>query len=99
MNKYQESEILDDIKTYIMSTYGEHYVSDDKQLQALDFLASLDLEKGFCQGNAIKYLARYGKKGGKNLADLKKAVHYTVLLIYFEHYKKSENGETINEIE
>ena len=33
------------------------------------------------KANAIKYLARYGKKNGKNRKDLLKAVHYVILLM------------------
>ena len=44
-------------------------------------LRHLDIDKDFCQSNAIKYLCRYGKKNGKNKKDLYKAVHYIVLLL------------------
>ena len=37
--------------------------------------------------NAIKYLARYGKKNGKNRKDLLKAIHYIVLLMSSEDNK------------
>jgi len=41
----------------------------------------LDINKDFCQANAIKYLCRYGKKNGYNRNDLLKAVHYIILLM------------------
>jgi len=50
-------------------------------------LRHLDIDKDFCQANAIKYLCRYGKKDGKNRKDLLKAIHYIVLLL------DSENNE------
>ena len=37
---------------------------------------------------AIKYLMRYGKKGGYNKKDLFKAIHYIVLLNYFTEDKE-----------
>jgi hypothetical protein len=47
----------------------------------------------FCQANAIKYLARYGKKGGKNRKDLLKALHYAILLMYFEDDLAGQEGD------
>jgi hypothetical protein len=47
-------------------------------------LRQLDIDKDFCQANAIKYLCRYGKKDGKNRKDLLKAIHYIVLLMSSE---------------
>jgi hypothetical protein len=47
-------------------------------------LRSCGIDKDFCQANAIKYLARFGKKNGRNRADLLKAVHYIVLLMNSE---------------
>ena len=49
-----------------------------------DRLRHLGIDKDFCQANAIKYLARYGKKNGKNRKDLLKAVHYVILLMSSE---------------
>ena len=44
-------------------------------------IRSCGIDKDFCQANAIKYLARFGKKDGRNRADLLKAAHYIVLLM------------------
>ena len=51
-------------------------------------LRQLDIDKDFCQANAIKYLCRYGKKDGKNRKDLLKAIHYIVLLMSSEDKKE-----------
>ena len=56
-------------------------------------LRQLDIDKDFCQANAIKYLCRYGKKDGYNRKDLLKAIHYIVLLM------SSEDEEYSNQIE
>ena len=80
--KYNERESLKEIEEYIESTYGEHYVGKN-EFQIQDLLHSIDISVPFCQANAIKYLARWGKKKGRNRLDLLKAVHYTILMMYF----------------
>ena len=81
--KYNEVNSLMEIENYIRSTYGEHYVGkDDFQIQ--DLLHSIDIAVPFCQANAMKYLARYGKKKGFNRLDLLKAVHYVILLLNYD---------------
>tara|TARA_B100001057_G_scaffold285774_1_gene285989 strand:+ start:510 stop:788 length:279 start_codon:yes stop_codon:yes gene_type:complete len=89
--KYNEDQIMTNINNYIRSTYDEHYSVDKSGFQVQDMLRHLDIDKDFCQSNAIKYLCRYGKKNGKNKVDLYKAVHYIVLLLDSEDTKKSEN--------
>tara|TARA_B110000444_G_C18358463_1_gene374921 strand:+ start:182 stop:460 length:279 start_codon:yes stop_codon:yes gene_type:complete len=79
--KYNEEQILEQIKNYIGVTYKEHYSVDKDGFQVQDMLRHLGIAEDFCQANAIKYLARYGKKNGKNRMDLFKAIHYIVLLI------------------
>jgi len=85
--KYNEDKILKEIGEYIANTYGEHYSTTKEGMQVQDMLRHLDIDKDFCQANAIKYLCRYGKKDGKNRKDLLKAIHYIVLLL------DSENNE------
>ena len=82
--KYKEDQILDEIKSYIESTYTEHYSTTEDGFQVQDMLRHLGIDKDFCQATAIKYLARYGKKNGKNRKDLLKAVHYVILLMSSE---------------
>ena len=79
--KYNEDKILREVIEYIEKTYSEHYSVDKSGFQVQDMLRHLDIDKDFCQSNAIKYLCRYGKKNGKNKMDLFKAIHYIVLLI------------------
>ena len=82
--KYKEQKILKEIGDYIANTYGEHYSTDEHGMQAMDVFRNLDIDKDFCQANAIKYLIRYGKKMGKNRKDLIKAIHYIILLLSSE---------------
>jgi len=53
----------------------------------MDVFRNLDIDKDFCQANAIKYLIRYGKKMGKNRKDLLKSIHYIILLLSSEDTK------------
>jgi hypothetical protein len=69
------------IEEYIDSTYGQHYVGN-KEIQTVDFWESLGSLETTSRDTAIKYLARFGKKGGKNKKDLLKAVHYIILMMY-----------------
>ena len=82
--KYNEDKILKEIEASIKGTYGQHYAQVSKGTQVQDLLRSVGIDKDFCQANAIKYLARFGKKDGRNRKDLLKAVHYIVLLMNSE---------------
>ncbi len=84
MLKYNEDKILKEIGDYIKSTYGQHYAQVKEGVQVQDLLRSIGVDKDFCQANAIKYLARYGKKSSRNRADLLKAVHNNELLMSSE---------------
>ena len=79
--KFNEDVVLELVKDYISETYTKHYVSKDS-FQTLDFIAALGDAQAFCRGNATKYLSRYDKKGTPTL-DIKKAMHYCVLLYNF----------------
>ena len=85
--KYNEEKIIEEISRYIKGTYGEHYSTTKDGFQVQDMLRHLNIDKDFCQANAIKYLSRFGKKSGRNRKDLLKAVHYIVLLMSSEDKK------------
>ena len=82
--KYGEAKLVKEIGDYIQSTYGQHYSTTEDGFQVQDMLRQLNIDKDFCQANAIKYLCRYGKKDGKNRKDLLKAIHYVILLMSSE---------------
>jgi len=82
--KYSEEKILLEIGQYIEGTYKQHYSTDEQGFQVQDMLRQLNIDKDFCQANAIKYLCRYGKKDGKNRKDILKAIHYCILLLSSE---------------
>jgi hypothetical protein len=82
--KFEEERLLKELTDYIDATYKGHYSKDGK-IQTTDFIMS-QFEDGsdFLRGNAIKYLARYGLKEGKNKKDLFKTIHYCLLLMYYD---------------
>jgi hypothetical protein len=53
---------------------GDHYQTE---IQPWDYIIANDI--GYLEGNVIKYVSRYKKKGG--VADLRKAQHYLQKLI------------------
>jgi hypothetical protein len=79
--KYNEGDILAEVQAYIDSTYGQHYVGNG-EVQTVDFWESLGSLDTTARDTAIKYLARFGKKGGNNRKDLLKAIHYIILMMY-----------------
>ena len=96
--KYNEERIIEEISRYIKGTYGEHYSTTKDGVQVQDMLRHLNIDKDFCQANAIKYLCRYGKKSGKNRKDLLKAIHYIVLLMSSED-KDNKTSTNTGDIE
>lgn len=53
---------------------GSHY--KDFAIQPVEFIVKNNL--GFIEGNIVKYICRYEKKGGEQ--DLDKIIHYAQLL-------------------
>lgn len=84
--KYCEDQIVSDFFSYINKTYGEHYKKDN--LEAFDAWIARGTMSSTAIDTAEKYLWRYGFKQGKNRADLLKAMHYILLTMYVDHYKK-----------
>ena len=80
--RFSEDKFLADVRNYIEGTYNQHYVGK-KEIQTIDVWETLGSVDTTCRDTAIKYLMRYGKKGGHNRKDLLKAVHYIVLLAHF----------------
>lgn len=84
--KYNEEEILNEVKKYVESTYNQHYVNGN-DIQVNDLIMAIGHGEGAYVSNAIEYLARYGKKDGRNVKDLYKAIHNIILLINMNHFK------------
>ena len=51
--KYNEDQIINEIKAYVGLTYEQHYSKSDDGFQVQDVLRHLKINKDFCQANAI----------------------------------------------
>lgn len=86
--KYCEDVIVTDFLVYLNQTYGEHYKSEDNKVECFDIWLALDNSATpTFRNTAIKYLWRYGKKGGCSKNDLFKAMHYTLMCLYSDFYR------------
>ena len=86
--KFDEGKALKELKEYIDSTYTAHYSTD--KYQATDMIIDAGHGEGFCMGNIMKYAKRYGRKDGKNRADLMKILHYGIIMLHI-HDQESED--------
>ena len=86
--KYNEDELLKQLKTYIDATYGEHYSMN--KFQATEFIIDSGHGVGFTVGNVMKYVQRYGKKAGRNRQDILKVLHYSMMLLYVHDIETKE---------
>ena len=88
--KYSEERIIQNIRDYVDSTYGEHY--SQTKYQATDFILDSDRGEGFCIGNIMKYAQRYGRKGTPEdwRKDLMKVIHYAIIMMH-DHDEKHSN--------
>jgi hypothetical protein len=90
--KYSEDKILADLKSYIDKTYGQHYKSDQQDIQCLDaWIAMGDATPTF-RNTAMKYLWRLGKKGNEQdeINDVIKAIHYCFFILYMLKYRNKD---------
>ncbi len=67
---------------------GSHY--KDSVIQPIQFIQANNLS--FCEGNAVKYITRHRKKGGRQ--DLEKAIHYLQLEIEHTYGSKSKDTDS-----
>ena len=89
---FDEESYLKEIKNGIDETYSSHYAQN--KVQSTEFIADAGHGEGFCIGNIIKYAQRYGKKNGYNREDLKKIVHYAIIMMCL-HDKRNEEFKAI----
>lgn len=80
MNKFNETQLLEEIQDYIDDTYKSHYASN--KYQATDIIIDAGFGEGFCMGNIIKYIKRYGMKQGYNRKDILKLIHYAIIMLH-----------------
>ena len=89
--KYNEDNILEELKEYISGTYRQHYSAGDDKIQTLDLIEACGDGEAFCRSNILKYASRYDKKGTAR-RDIMKILHYAVLLMHFND--KNAQNET-----
>jgi hypothetical protein len=92
--KYNEDKLLAELRQYIDKTYGQHY--SQSKFQTTEFIIDNGLGVGFCAGNVIKYVQRYGKKNGYNRNDLMKVLHYALILLHVHDETHGEKTPTNN---
>ena len=80
--KYNEEELLKELKDYISSTYKQHYSAGNDEIQTLDLIESCGDAEAFCRSNILKYASRYDRKGTAR-RDIIKILHYGLLLLHF----------------
>jgi hypothetical protein len=96
MYKFKEDKTLEMLTKYIDDTYSQHY--SNGKIQATEVIFDAGHGEGFCIGNILKYAQRYGKKDGRNTADLLKIAHYVIILLgdkrekFNEYTERYENG-------
>ena len=89
--KYNEGALIQELQSYIDSTYGEHY--SQNKYQATEFIIDGGHGEGFCIGNILKYAQRYGKKDGYNRKDLLKVLHYAIIALHVHDIGEQEAEE------
>ena len=77
--KFNEAELLRQLKEYIDATYYEHYAQG--RIQTTEFIQSNGGAIEFTRGNIIKYAQRYGMKDGRNRKDILKVLHYAIIML------------------
>ncbi len=82
--KFNEDQILEEIKKYTEDTYKQHYSGMEEDApQTLELMGKIPLRMlHFCTMSALKYVDRYGLKEGYNRKDLLKAIHFLVISLY-----------------
>ena len=87
--KFNENELIHELKEYIDSTYSAHYSRN--KFQSTEFIIDCGHGQGFALGNVLKYVQRYGKKDGYNRADLMKVLHYALIALYNHDHEVLNN--------
>lgn len=92
--KFNEGELIEQLRTYIDKTYTGHYSKN--KFQSTEFIIDCGHGMGFALGNVLKYAQRYGKKDGTNRADLLKILHYAIIALHV-HDEKNSHTDIYNQ--
>ena len=88
---FDEGKYIEEIKNAIDKTYESHYAQN--KIQSTEFITDAGHGEGFCIGNIIKYAQRYGKKNGYNREDLKKIVHYAIIMMSIHDSRRNTQDD------
>ena len=94
--KYNELELLKQLKIYVDSTYKEHYAQG--RIQTTEFIIDSGHGIGHTIGNIMKYAQRYGKKEGRNRKDIQKILHYALIALYVHDLETKPVGLHFNKV-
>jgi hypothetical protein len=86
--KFNEDQVLREIRTYVDRTYEAHY--GNGKYQATDMIIDAGHGESFGIGNIMKYAMRFGKKDNKK-KELMKIIHYAIITMYVLDEEKN-NG-------
>jgi len=92
--KYNEENLINQLKTYVDTTYNQHYAQG--KIQTTEFIIDSGHGIGHTVGNIIKYSQRYGKKEGRNRKDILKILHYALIMLYVHDIETSLDKELDN---
>lgn len=92
--KFNEPEILQELKDYIDKTYNQHYTSGNPdEIQTFELIAKNPLRgKYFAMGSIQKYCDRSEAKLQEE-KDIFKIIHFGMLALY--SYRKQLNKENL----
>ena len=80
--KFNEDNLLNELRDYVDSTYKGHY--NKKRFQSMEIIIDSGHGIGFSYGNIQKYLDRYKKNGDSDdyRKDIMKVLHYALIMLY-----------------
>lgn len=78
-------KLLQNLNAFLEQATGSKHHYTAHNIQTVDVWDSLGSIETTARDTAIKYLMRYGKKDGKNVNDLLKAIHYILMIVSKNH--------------
>ena len=94
--KYNEDELLNELRDYIVGTYNAHYLLVMTKSKPLISLNACGDAESFCRSNILKYASRYDKKGTAR-RDIIKILHYEFAFVSTSMINLYNVKPTLNE--